>query len=403
MSASLEHAARDLERTIGRGRIRIPEFERQAAAFVVEPESVDEAAELVRKCERDGVALAPIGAARTLARIRPAPVAIGISLVRLNRVIAYEPDDMTIIAEAGITLADLDDRALVHGQRLGLDPPRPDRTTIGALIGAAKAGPVRLSEGLARDRLIGVRFIGHQGRVIHAGGRVVKNVAGYDLMKVMTGSYGTLGIVTEAAFKLSPIPANYTVAIGAFNDCAAMMAAAMRLRDGAPLVHLEAVSGGAMARAIGRDDNFLVIAGFAGSDPEMTYTRDQVGLEIGPAAAFISGPEAITSYELLRDCVGDGVAAPPVAAEIAVPPAELPRVLGECACAFRAHAGSGVAQLFGDHSSSSGIMPEPAVIAATIARWRASARNAGGHLRVIRIRRRPARKSHYSTSRPRSR
>ncbi|MGA2411859.1 MAG: FAD-binding oxidoreductase, partial [Candidatus Binataceae bacterium] len=346
--------------------------------------TAEEAAELVRKCERDDLPLAPIGAARTLARIRKAPAAIGISLVRLNRVIAYEPDDMTIIAEAGITLADLDSRAEVHGQRLGLDPARPDRTTIGALIGAAKAGPLRLSEGLVRDRLIGVRFIGHQGRIIHAGGRVVKNVAGYDLMKVMAGSYGTLGIVTEAAFRLSPIPANYTIAMGTFSDCAALMAAAMRLRDGAPLIHLEAVSG-AIARTLGRDRNFFVIAGFGGSDPEVAYTRDQISLAIGSDAVFIGGAEAASLYELLRDCVGDGVNAPPIAAEIAVPPAVLPHVLEQCACAFRAHAANGVAQLFEDLSSGNGAISEPAAIAATIARWRAIAREAGGHLRVIRI------------------
>ena len=80
---------------------------------------------------------------------------------------------------------------------------RPELTTIGALIGGARSGPLRLSEGTVRDLLIGVRFIGHQGRLIHGGGTVVKNVAGYDLMKVMTGSYGTLGIVTEATFQVA--------------------------------------------------------------------------------------------------------------------------------------------------------------------------------------------------------
>jgi len=384
MSDPIFHAARAIERTIGRGRVRLPELEGQSASIIAEPESAEETAELVRQCESDGVALAPIGAARTLARIRPAPAAIGISLAKLNRIIAYEPDDMTVTVEAGLTLAALNDRAFAHGQRLALDPPRPDRTTIGALIGAAKAGPLRLSEGHVRDLLIGVCFIGHQGRMIHAGGRVVKNVAGYDLMKVMTGSYGTLGIVTEATFKLSLLPANYTIAMRAFDDRAGVMAAAMRLRDGAPLIHLEAV-GGAMAHAAGQAGDFSVIAGFAGSDPEVAYTRDQISLAIGPGTAFVSGAEAINLYELLRDCTGDGADAPVVAAEMAVPPAELPRVLGECSCAFRAHAGSGVAQLFDEPSAANGAGSEPAMIAAAITRWRAIARDAGGHLRVIRI------------------
>src|SRR4029077_2806891 len=126
------------------------------------------------------------------------------------RVIAYEPDDMTVIAEAGLTLASLNGLTATRGQRLPADPPHPDRVTLGALVAAAHAGPLRLSEGTVRDLLIGVRFVGHDARPIHGGGRVVKNVAGYDLMKVMTGSFGTLGIITETTFKVRPIPAHYT-------------------------------------------------------------------------------------------------------------------------------------------------------------------------------------------------
>src|SRR5271163_2635713 len=100
MSDSAEHAARELGRTIGRGRIRLPQYESRAVGVIVEPENLEETIELVRQCERDGIAIAPFGAARTLAQIRPAPAAVGISLARLNRIVAYEPDDMTITVEA---------------------------------------------------------------------------------------------------------------------------------------------------------------------------------------------------------------------------------------------------------------------------------------------------------------
>ena len=242
--------ARELGAIVGDAQVRAPvALEARAASIIAEPRSAGEVAELVRKCETEAIALAPLGAARTLAQIRPAPVAVGISLARMNRVIAYEPDDMTVIAEAGLTLGALNSLTATRGQRLPADPPHPDRTTLGALVAAAQAGPIRLSEGTVRDLLIGVRFVGHDARLVHGGGQVVKNVAGYDLMKVMVGSYGTLGIITETTFKVRPIPERYTVAIAQFPDPDSALGAATALHDAVPLIHLEVVSA-AVAKAL---------------------------------------------------------------------------------------------------------------------------------------------------------
>src|SRR6202035_2087492 len=135
--------ARQFGAIVGNGRVRAPrEHESRAASIVVEPRDADEVAGLVRKCEADSIALAPMGAARTLAQLRPTPVAVGISLTRMNRVIAYEPDDMTVIAEAGLTLGALNDLTGARAQRLPADPPHPDRVTLGALVAAAHAGPL---------------------------------------------------------------------------------------------------------------------------------------------------------------------------------------------------------------------------------------------------------------------
>jgi glycolate oxidase FAD binding subunit len=384
MSDFVTHAARDLERTIGRGRVRLPHYESRAAQVIVEPETRDEAIELVCKCERDGITLAAFGAARMLAQLRPAPVELGVSLARLNRIVAYEPDDMTITVEAGVTLAALNAHALTHGQRLAADPPRPELTTAGALIGGGRSGPIRMSEGTVRDLLIGVRFIGHQGRLIHGGGSVVKNVAGYDLMKVMTGSHGTLGIVTEATFKLRPRPANYTLASGKYGTRAEALAAAMRLREIGSMVHLEVVSR-AGARALGYEDNFLVLAGLAGSEPEVAHLRDQVTRMLDDAA-FSDGAEANTAYERLRDFIDQETITGDVSAEITVPHTALPRVLEACASEFRAHAGNGVAQLF-DGPGQNGDNGNPAsqAPAAIISRWREAVHDARGILRVLRL------------------
>ena len=384
MNDSVTSVTRDLERTIGRGRVRLPHYESRAAQVIVEPENLDEAIELVCKCERDGIALAAFGAARTLAQIRPSPVELGISLARLNRILAYEPDDMTITVEAGVTLAELNAHLLTHGQRLAVDPPRPELTTIGALIGGARSGPIRMSEGTVRDLLIGIRYIGHQGRMIHGGGSVVKNVAGYDLMKIMAGSYGTLGIVTEATFKLRPIPANFTLACGKFGARATALAAAMQLREIGSMVHLEVVSK-AGARALAYDENFVVMAGLAGSAQEVAHLQDRVTHVIGDAA-FIDGAGAIAAYERLRDFIDHESVTGAVAAEIAVPYTELPGVLEACASEFRAHIGNGVGQLF-DGTGQPGDNGNPAsqVPAEIISRWREAVHEARGILRVLRL------------------
>src|SRR5689334_22124940 len=115
-----------------------------SARVIMEPENAQEIAEVIRKCESDGLTLAPLGALRTLAQIRRGPADVGISLARMNQIVDYEPDDMTIVAQAGLTLGALNERTGCHGQRLPCDPPDPQLTTLGALVSAAKSGPLRL-------------------------------------------------------------------------------------------------------------------------------------------------------------------------------------------------------------------------------------------------------------------
>src|SRR5579862_1718458 len=210
---AVSHRMLEIGSLLGADRVRRPRGrEISIAETVIEPASLEEISALVRKCESDRFTLAPLGDGATLAALRRRPVDLGISLKRLARVIAYEPEDMTIVATAGLTLDQVNHLCGERRQRLGIDPPNPACHTLGALIGAAHSGPLRLSEGLVRDLLIGIQFIGHGGRVVRAGGRVVKNVAGYDLMKLMTGSFGTLGIITEATFKIRPLPERYAIA-----------------------------------------------------------------------------------------------------------------------------------------------------------------------------------------------
>jgi glycolate oxidase FAD binding subunit len=138
-----------------------------------------------------------------------------LSLARLDRIIAHEPADMTVTVEAGARVADLQRTLGEAGQHLPLDPAGGDGATVGGVLAANAYGPLRHAHGTARDWLIGIRVVHADGSSSKSGGRVVKNVTGYDMPKLFAGSLGTLGVIAEATFKVAPLPrSNATAAIG---------------------------------------------------------------------------------------------------------------------------------------------------------------------------------------------
>jgi glycolate oxidase FAD binding subunit len=373
-ATATSETAKQIAAIVGAPHIREPiDAERSISHTIVEPGSVEEICEIVRMCEIDRITLAPLGRARTLSQIRTSPVAIGVSLKRMARIVAHEPDDMTVVAEAGITVAELNAATAPAHQRLPVDPCNPGLTTLGSLIAASHSGPLRLSEGTSRDLLIGIRFVGHGGAQIHGGGRVVKNVAGYDLMKVMGGSFGTLGIITEATFKVRPLPARYSLAIMRYEHAADAFAAAQALNDAIPLSHLEILSP-ALAAAFDPSARFLLFAGFSGSSPELDYQAKKIRQLMGPDHNVLDNDDALRQYQLLRDI---DFHSRPLSAQIAVPPARLAIALDACDAEFRAHAGVGVAQIFRVDEVSAKSSRD------TIARWRQVAHSARGNLRLI--------------------
>jgi glycolate oxidase FAD binding subunit len=135
----------------------------------------------------------------------PARYDVALLTERMSRVVAHEPADMTITVDAGARLTDVQSMLAEHGQHLPLDPIG-DRATVGGIIAASAFGPLRHAHGTVRDWLIGIRVAHPDGSVSKAGGRVVKNVTGYEMTKLYAGSFGTLAVVTEATFKLAPVP-----------------------------------------------------------------------------------------------------------------------------------------------------------------------------------------------------
>src|SRR5205823_707398 len=131
---------------------------------------------------------------------------VALSTERVTRLLEYEPADLTCRVEAGITIDQLQSILRAQGQRLPLDPPHPERATVGGMVAANANGLSRARYGTVRDWVIGIAVAYPSGKVARAGGKVVKNVAGYDLMKLHIGALGTLGVVAEVNFKVQALP-----------------------------------------------------------------------------------------------------------------------------------------------------------------------------------------------------
>ncbi len=176
---------------------------------LVTPGSAAEIAEVVRAAERAGAALLPYGGGTQVQTGYP-PRAdkpyLLLSTARLHRVLDYQPDDLTVTCEPGLTLAALQEALATRHQFLPLDVPLPERATLGGIVSTNATGFWRPAYGAPRDLGIGLRAIMTGGTEVKGGGKVVKNVAGYDVCKLFTGAWGTLGMLTEITFKVRTLP-----------------------------------------------------------------------------------------------------------------------------------------------------------------------------------------------------
>ncbi|MEP7187737.1 MAG: FAD-binding oxidoreductase, partial [Roseiflexaceae bacterium] len=200
--------------------------QRVVPTCVVAPGSLEELSAVMRVAYERRAAVVPWGGG-TQQNIGapPAKVDLVVRTERLDRVLIHEPDDLTISVEAGITLGALQELTRRHGQMLPLDPPLAGRATIGGLLATATDGPRRLGYGTLRELTIGIAVVEASGRITRGGGIVVKNVSGFDMMKLYLGILGTLAIITSANFKLLPIPRAAATLLCMFSDPAAAFAA----------------------------------------------------------------------------------------------------------------------------------------------------------------------------------
>ncbi|MGA0606512.1 glycolate oxidase subunit GlcE [Phenylobacterium sp. VNQ135] len=180
------------------------------------PASVEEVQALVAETAAHGRRIEVIGGG-TKRAVAPVTADVTLSLAGLDRVIDYAPDELVLTAQAGARLADLERLVASEGQMLAFEPPRwtdllrsAGEPTIGGALAANLSGPRRIRAGAARDHFLGFSAVSGRGEVFKAGGKVVKNVTGYDLMKLMAGSWGTLAVLTEVTIKVLPAPRTAT-------------------------------------------------------------------------------------------------------------------------------------------------------------------------------------------------
>jgi glycolate oxidase FAD binding subunit len=174
---------------------------------IVAPGNERELAEVLRLSNEAGLSVIPRGGATKLGWGNPPSRAdLVLSTARLNEITEHAWADLTVSVEAGCTIQKLQEALAQHGQRLALDPLWPDKATIGGVLSTNDNGALRLRFGALRDLIIGVTLALPDGTLARSGGKVVKNVAGYDLPKLVTGALGTLGVITRAVFRLHPVP-----------------------------------------------------------------------------------------------------------------------------------------------------------------------------------------------------
>lgn len=174
---------------------------------IVWPGSVQEVSRILALAHDRGLAVVPRGSGSALGiGAVPRRADIVLDLTRLDRVLEYEPADVSLMVEAGMTLRALREALAPHRQQLPLDPPGWATRTVGGVLASNASGPLRTRYGTGRDLLLGVRIVLADGSVVWGGSKVVKSVTGYDVPKLMVGAYGTLGVIVEAALRLHPEP-----------------------------------------------------------------------------------------------------------------------------------------------------------------------------------------------------
>jgi glycolate oxidase FAD binding subunit len=359
----------------------------EAAVF---PGTKEEVAAVLTLAGEAGVPVTPWGAGTKMAiGSPPARVGLVLGLKRLNRILEHEPGDLTVTVEAGLALDALQTELGKRGQWLSLDPASADGATVGGILASDASGPRRHLYGTARDLLIGLTVIGADGSLVRGGGRVVKNVAGYDLPKLYIGSFGTLGVLVEATFKLRPRPDVDRLVVARFPRLEAAGRAA-RAVAGSDLIPsaLELVDAEALRR-LGHGGGAGLLVGLDGIPEQVDWQVAELGRLLGPLGlgetTVLDGAARDEAWQALARLGRPGVDEVAAVMRWAVLPSQVAEVMAAggaaanragLAAALTAHSGVGIvtAVLSG--------RPDADAVAGTLGEWRALVNGMGGHAMV---------------------
>ena len=350
------------------------------------PESIGALCECVSRRASEGLAIYPQGG-RTALDYGGVPAASGVvvDVARISRVVDYPAADMTITVEAGMTLAAVQQILAAEGQRLPLDAPWPSRATLGGIYATNASGPRRFGAGRPRDLIIGVRFVSGEAKVIKGGGRVVKNVAGYDLPKLLTGSMGTLGIIAEMTLKVRPKPettAVVLVGVESLDRLAALLAALNTsvTRPAAIEVWNQSAGSTIERRSQNGVAEWTLGVGFEDNATSVAWQVESIKSEmVGNEVRVLERADTTELWDRLTDF--PAIAAGDLGFVANVRPSSVPAFVGSAdpgRWALQAHAGSGIVRGF----SVAGVSAEP--WSSEIAALRSRAVADGGNLILVR-------------------
>ena len=380
----------------------------EAAVF---PGALEEVAAVIALCGEAEVPVVPWGGGTAASVGMPAARAgVVLGLRRLARLVEHEPGDLTVTVEAGVTITELQAALGNRGQWLSLDPADAARATLGGVLAANAAGPRRHLYGTARDLLIGVTVVTADAAVVKGGGKVVKNVAGYDLPKLFIGSYGTLGVIVEATLKLRPVPeAERLVALrfARLKDAAAAVRALLAsdlIPNAVELLDPTAAAAALVAGAAGGTPGLgttlagvppaapasaasgaALVVGFDGLPEQVEWQCAELARLAAPHGGRDATPLSRAAWPRLAAAARDAFPVATAVMTFGVVPAQVAELMEQGAgvararglqTAWAAHAGVGVvsAALVSD-----GEPREPGPVAAVLSEWREMARAGGGH------------------------
>jgi glycolate oxidase FAD binding subunit len=357
----------------------------------VAPDSADSLATAVRDCYANGTPVYPVGGGTSLAYgLTPKMPGVGLSLAALNRVIDYPARDMTITVEAGITMGELAATLAKEKQQLPIDVPQAGAATLGGAIATNWNGPRRYGLGTVRDYVIGISAVDGRGMAFKGGGRVVKNVAGYDFCKLLTGSLGTIGVITQATLKVRPLAEKSVLMVAALPDANQLETALTAISGSQTTPNMiDVVSGQdwtghpVLADIQARSPaGFYVVIGLEGTRHEVDWMAGQLVQEWREAGitASLSTLQPASLLPQLIDWPADDTA--PLVLKANVLPSGVVRLVQTAReldprCSILSHAGSGVVYLKLAEFPASGLSRM------LIGKLQPAAAKLGGHVVVL--------------------